>query len=315
MSNSLAYLNGRLLPQSEATLPLHDAGFVMGATVTDLCRTVRHRLYRWEDHLARFRLSCHSAHLQQALTDSDLSQNAHELVAHNAGLLRPEDDLALVMFLTPGPVGYYLGEPGGAGDGPPTLGMHTFPLPFVRYTRLFQTGAHLAVSNVRQPPADCVPPHIKQRSRLHWWLADRDVHDRFPGAFALLQDANGHLTETAAANLLVVNDGIVQSPPRGTGLGGISLQVVRELCAELKIPFAERPITIDDAATADEILLTSTPYCVCGVSRFNGEPIPWPGPIFQRILAAWSEQIGLDIRSQIENQVIDNLPSAASSVG
>src|SRR5262245_14628401 len=44
MSEPLAYFEGRLIPQSEARLPLHDAGFVMGATITDLCRTVRHRL-------------------------------------------------------------------------------------------------------------------------------------------------------------------------------------------------------------------------------------------------------------------------------
>jgi hypothetical protein len=41
MTCPLAYLNGRLLPQDEARLPVHDAGFVMGATVTDLCRTFR----------------------------------------------------------------------------------------------------------------------------------------------------------------------------------------------------------------------------------------------------------------------------------
>lgn len=51
----LAYLNDRFLPQPEARLTLHDAGFVLGVTVTDLCRTFRHRPYRLADHLRRFR--------------------------------------------------------------------------------------------------------------------------------------------------------------------------------------------------------------------------------------------------------------------
>ena len=48
----------------------------------------------------------------------EISARAEELVAHNAQFLKPEGDLALVLFATPGPVGYYLGEEGGAGSGP-----------------------------------------------------------------------------------------------------------------------------------------------------------------------------------------------------
>src|SRR5207247_2129018 len=145
MDEPLAYLNGRFLPQAQAQLPLHDAGFVFGATVTDLCRTFRHRLFRWPEHLARFRRSCGYARVPLELADDALTALAEELVSRNAHLLPPEQDLALVVFATPGPVGYYAGLPGAAGDGPPTLGLHTFPLPFARYARLFREGAHLVI--------------------------------------------------------------------------------------------------------------------------------------------------------------------------
>src|SRR5690242_2512006 len=138
-----AFLNDRLLPQSEANLAWNDAGFVMGATVTDLCRTFRGRLFRLADHLTRFRESCRRAHIPLAHGDDELARTAEQLAAHNAALLPADADLALVMFATPGPIGYYLGEPGGLGDGAPTLGMHTFPLPFARYARLFREGARL----------------------------------------------------------------------------------------------------------------------------------------------------------------------------
>src|SRR5207245_2752073 len=89
-----------------------------------------------------------------------LTNLAHQLLAQNASLISPDDDLALVFFATPGPVGYYLGEPGGPGDGPPTLGLHTFPLPFARYRPLFQSGARLVI-----PPTRHVPPSSNGRSR------------------------------------------------------------------------------------------------------------------------------------------------------
>jgi branched-chain amino acid aminotransferase len=292
----LAYLNDRLLPQRDAALPLHDAGFVWGATVTDLARTFRHRLFRLADHLSRFRRSCELARVPLAASGDELARVAEELVAHNAALLGPDDDLALVMFATPGPVGYYLGEP---GDGPPTLGMHTFPLPLARYRRLFAEGARLVTPAVRAVPVTSVDPLVKQRSRLHWWLAEQEARQRDPGASALLLDSEGRLTETAAANFLLVRGGTVLSPPSGSVLGGVSLQVVRELCGGLGIPFAERRLVPDDLRGADEALLTSTSFCVAGVRRIDELELPWPGPVWRRLLAAWGELVGLDIGRQI----------------
>lgn len=303
-SAPLAYLNGSLVPQDQARLPIHDAGLVWGATITDLCRTVRHQLYRWPDHLARFRRSCQAAGVPLLLADGELTRRAEELAAHNARLLAPELDLALVLVATPGPIGYYLGQPGGVGSGEPTLLMHTFPLPFARYRCYHQQGVHLAIPAVRAVPAVCIDPRLKQRSRLHWYLAEQQAQQVDPQAAALLLDEHGQITETAAANVLIVQQDIVVSPPRHTILEGVSLQVVRELCGSLGLRFEERPLTLYDCRTASEILLTCTSFCLAGVSRINQQPIPWPGSVYQRLLQAWSAAIGLDIRGQIEGQPI-----------
>jgi branched-chain amino acid aminotransferase len=299
MSVPLVYLNGRFLPQSAACLPLNDAGFVMGATVTDLGRTFRFRLFRWADHLRRFRHSCDSAHVPQPLTDEELTSIAERLVEHNKAFLAPDADLALVVFATPGVVGYYLDEPGGAGDAGPTLGMHTFPLPLGRYRRLFEEGATLAVPNVRQVPLACVDPRIKQRSRLHWWLAECEVRARMPAAMALLLDQDGHVTETAAANFLIAKDGVVVSPPAAAILGGVSLQVTRELCRQLDVAFAERPLTVADCFAADEAMLTSTPYGLAPVRQLEDHIFAAPGPVTARLMCAWNDVAGLDIGGQI----------------
>src|SRR5438128_7201212 len=156
MADPLAYLNGQFLPQSELHLAINDAGFVFGATVSDLCRTFGHQLFRLPDHLRRFRQSCRYAHISQPVPDGELTEIAEQLAAHNAGLLAPDQDLALVMFGTPGPVGYYAGQEGGAGDAVPTLCLHTYPIPFPRYAPLFDQGARLATPAVRHVPAGCI---------------------------------------------------------------------------------------------------------------------------------------------------------------
>ncbi len=296
MTEPLAFLNGCVVPQSHAHLALNDAGFVYGATVTDLCRTFRHRLYRWADHLARFRQSCRSAYLEVSLDDAAILHRAEELIAHNASVIGATADLALVLFATPGPVGFYLGQAITPGDQP-TFGMHTFPLPFARYRPWLEQGIALATPSGRA--ASNVDPHIKQRSRMHWWLAEQEVHRTHPGAQALLLDQAGNVTETAAANFLLVKNGVVVSPPRERILDGVSLRVVAELCARFGIPMENRELSLDACYAADEAMLTCTSYCIAGVRSLNGRAIPWPGAMLGRLVEAWNAEVGVDIRQQI----------------
>jgi branched-chain amino acid aminotransferase len=297
VSEPLAWLGGRFLPAHEARLSIADAGLVSGVTITDFCRTFHRRLFRWEDHLARFRRDCRACFVPLLASDEELTEAALRLVEHNASLLPAGGELALVSFATPGPLGVYAGAPGQ--DGPPTLCLHTFSLSFARYRRFFAEGIALAVGPASR--AGPLPP-VKHRSRLHWWLADhllRQRDDVPPGTLALLTDDEGRLTETAIGNLLVVRDGIVGSPPAGTVLDGISLRVVRELCSELGIAFVEEALTAADLAAASEAMLCGTAFCVAGVRWFEGHAIPWPGPITRRLLAAWSDKVGLDIAAQL----------------
>src|SRR5437879_2375437 len=83
MPEPLAYLNGRFLPASQLALPAHDAGFVFGATATDLVRTFRQRPFRLADHLARFRRSCDVCRIPQPVPDAELARIAEELIARN----------------------------------------------------------------------------------------------------------------------------------------------------------------------------------------------------------------------------------------
>src|SRR5262249_23581799 len=157
----------------------------------------RLRPFRLADHLARFRAGCSACSVSLLVSDDELAAIAERLLAHNAALLSPGQELALVFLATPGPVGYYLGQPGGAGHRPPTLVLHTFPLPFARYAPLSERGARLVTPPTRQPPPATIDPHVKQRSRMHWWVADRQARLVSPGASALLLDSDGHVTETA----------------------------------------------------------------------------------------------------------------------
>lgn len=314
MNTPLAYLNGRFLPFAEAALPLHDAGFVSGATVVDNARTFRHKLFRWPDHLNRFRRDCAACYVPLEPTDEQITAAAEELVAHNAKLLPPGGELQLVTFATPGPLGFYLGE---SASGPPTLGMATYPVPVARYRRFFTDGVTLAVAGFQASDfADILPPEVKHRSRLAWHVAEKglnDPHSTFhcPGAVPVVLN-HGGVGDTAIGSILVVAGGAVIRPDCGTVLDGISLKVVGELCESLGVPFDYAPLDMRGLASTDhqpvpdpcitqasEVLLTGTGFCLAGVRRFasrdKARDYAWPGPVFRRLLAAWSDLVGVDV--------------------
>jgi hypothetical protein len=58
-------------------------------------------------------------------------------------------------------------------------------------------------------------------------------------------------------------------------------------------------LTPEDCFKAEEAFLTSTSFCLAGVSYIQGVPIPWPGKLFQKLLNRWSTVVKVDIVGQI----------------
>ena len=136
---------------------------------------------------------------------------------------------------------------------------------------------------------------------MHWYLADRETHLSDPKAITLLLDLEGNITETSGANFLIVRDGKVLSPTLRNILPGVSRQQVIEICIEEGIEFLEQDLQIHDVANADEAFLSTTPYCMAPCTRINGIQIGngTPGPIYHRLIGAWSKKVGLDVVKQV----------------
>jgi branched-subunit amino acid aminotransferase/4-amino-4-deoxychorismate lyase len=317
MNEPLVYLNGELVPASQARLSIFDAGVVQGATVTEMTRTFHRRPFRLGDHLDRLFRSLRSARIDAGLSKEEFTAISQELIEHNARLIDDGDDLGLIQFVTAGEYPTYSRMDRSdrihavvAGSDPmnrvttnsaPTVCVHTFPLPFVLWAKKMRAGAHLITPSIRQLPPQCLDPAMKCRSRMHYYLADKEVQQVDPDASALLLDLNARITETSTANFLMVERGAMISPPRTKILPGISRATVIDLAGKLSIPFVERDLTVSEAMNANEAFLSSTPYCLMPVTKLNGTIITQgrPGPLFRKLLDSWSQEVGLDIEQQI----------------
>ncbi|MFM9059573.1 MAG: aminotransferase class IV [Planctomycetaceae bacterium] len=309
-----AWADGRFVPQDGLAVPVGDAGFVLGATVTEQLRTFRGRLFLPDVHVRRLAESLAILGLEPGVSPAELAAAAAEVAARNharcaagrpAAMLPP--DLGVVIFVTPGDLP---AQHEGRG-GTPRAVVHSFPLAFGTWAAAYDAGVALRSVAVRQVPETCWPIRAKVRSRLHYFLADREARATEPAARAVLAHADGRISETSTANVALVAHGTVTSPPPADALAGVSLDHARRLATRLGIPWREASLTAADLAAADEILLTSTPSCILPATRFDGASVGAgrPGPVFHAILAAWNAEVGLDIAAQAREWGGKDVPS------
>ena len=292
----MAWVDGSFLPRQSLFLPVGDAGFVLGATVTEQLRTFCGRLFMTDAHRERLHESLQIVGIDSGRPLAEVFAAAAELAARNHAVGPADDDLGLVIFVTPGD---QPSQHRGMGGTPRTV-IHTFPLAFRLWADAYDRGVPLRSVSVRQVPDACWPVQAKVRSRLHYFLADREAHVAEPGARAVVCHLDGRVSETSTANIAIVRDGTILAPPAADALAGVSLRCAESLAESLGLSWTTRSLTEQDLADADEILLTSTPNCILPATRFNGRAIGTgrPGRIYQSLLAAWSGLAGLDIAAQ-----------------
>jgi len=305
----VCYVHGEWMPASEAKISLFDSGLMYGETITETLRTFRRKPYEIARHLTRFHDSCQVARIAIDPT-IDLSRLIADLVARNAGAFDPEDELLLKLDVTRGTFAYYR-EPDRSYDDF-TLLLHPIRLPFHRFATSYEAGISVVYPHVRQQSSQTLDARVKHRSRLYQAIAEREAADREPGAAALLLDLRGRLAEGTGWNLFVVRDGVLRTPTTESTLAGISRAIVIDLATELGLTIREEDIWPYDLATADEAFATATSYCLLPITRADGRIIGdgRAGPIASRLLAAWSDRVGMDIPEQARQRAL-----AQTSVG
>ncbi|MCE5303467.1 MAG: aminotransferase class IV [Planctomycetaceae bacterium] len=295
----VAFLNHRWIPASAAAISVGDAGFIQGAAIAEQLRTFGGRMFQLDAHFDRLFHSLEIVGLAPDVSREQLARTAEELVARNHPLLPTGADLGVSIVITPGSYPNY-----AASELPkPTVCLHTYPLPFFRWARKYREGQSLRTTDVEQVSPRCWPPSLKCRSRMHYYLADRQAAAVEPPSRALLLDAQRFVTEASTANIAAyrAEEGLVL-PPAEKVLPGVSLAATVAMAGQLGHAVVQRDQTVDQLVAVDELFLTSTPFCLLPVVQLNGRPIGdgRPGPMFRQLIAAWNQRVGLDIVRQAE---------------
>jgi len=272
------YLNGDLVPLSEAKISVLDRGFIFGDGVYEVIPAYRRTLFRLKEHLARLAYSLAEIRLNNPHDDATWTRLLQTVVDRN-----PWDDQSVYLQVT-------------RGVAPRA---QEFPKTAVSPTVLIMSWAMRAPSREQRERGAAVITRedyrwhrcdIKSTSLLANCLLRQEAEDAGCAEVVLVRD--GHVTEAATCHVFVVKNAVIVTPPKDHRiLPGITYDLVLELAHESGLPTGVRPVKLEELFAADEVWLSSSTKEVLPVTRADGKPIGNgnPGPVYARMYALFQE--------------------------
>ncbi len=294
----IAYFNGEYVPEDQVAVSFRDRGFRLGDAAFDMTRTFNGAPFKLREHIDRFYRSLKYLQIDPGLSPDEMIAISEEVTQRNEHLRGDGDDYWIAQRVTRGIDGVDASEIEHEG---PTVIVEATPLPFKKRARIYRDGINLAVSSVRRTAPESLSPRAKTHNYLNLVMADLEAKAANPDNWSMLLDVNGNLCEAQGSNIFLVRDGALATPREQFVLPGISRAMTMELAADLGIACEEVDLDVFDAMNADEIFLTSTSLCICGVRTVNGATIgdgPVPGPVTQRLIDTYAESVGCDFVGQ-----------------
>ena len=92
------YLNGKILPVSEARVGVYDIGLLRGFGIYEALRTFNRKPFEFPSHMVRFHTSTSALKLEIPVTDDEMLKVITELIEKNI----PQGREAVVRFIITG---------------------------------------------------------------------------------------------------------------------------------------------------------------------------------------------------------------------
>ena len=281
--DTLIFHNGSIIPLSKARLSPGQMGLLMGWGVFTTLRVYEGKPFAFDRHWARMSHDAERLSMSLGYEQEAVCQSVSKLAEANG---RPEGTARVSFVKNRG------GLWADAGDSPETdLLIFTRQLvewPAVHRLKLQQ---HALYSATRLAGA----------KMLSWvqnaGLLEKAHAEGFDDV--LLLNESGHLAECTSANIFLVRENRVLTPPLASGcLPGVTRDVLGEVVPQAGFELSEQNLTPDDLASASEVFISSTTREVAAVGSIDAQ---WrfeaPGKITTTIEASFREYVRTLLRS------------------
>lgn len=266
------WLDGELLPLADAGVSVLDRGLLLGEGCFETLKAVDGLPFALRRHLERLRAGARALAIELPWTDDELRSAVLEVLRADPVGAAPLTRLRISLTGGPAPLG-----PGTPAEPSPSVLVTCGPLAPPAAAAMVCTSPWPV--NERSPLVG-----VKHSSRAELVLALAEARSRGADE-ALLVNTTGRLVEGTGSNVFVVVDGRLLTPGLGSGcLPGVTRSLVLEATDAEE---AELPVEV--LATAGEVLLTSSTRDVQPVASVDGRPLPAPGPVTEKAMAAFAD--------------------------
>ena len=261
LSLGAAWMNGTVIPISQAKIPVNDWGLVHSDITYDVVPVIDGAFFRFDEYLARFLSSMEHLHLDPGMSKRDIQAALHQMVSKSS--LR-DSYVAMVCSR---------GKPKIAGSRDPRdCDNHFFAwcVPYVHIIKpeTVEQGATAWISqNAYRIPENSVNPRSKN---YHWGDFTQGIFEAKDKNYetVILLDYDGNVTEGPGFNVFAVKDKVLITPDRGV-LAGVSRKTVLEMAEHLGINTSVRSLSVEELLEADEVFLSSSGGGVIPIIRVN----------------------------------------------
>ncbi len=304
LKDRVVYMNGDFISEKDAKISIYDSALMFGDMVFEMTRSFNKKQFKLKEHIDRLYYGIKILRIPLKMTHEEMEEVCYATIEANESVFAADDEHRLMIDVSRGLLGIYQGI-NGVHKGCNVV-VADFPLRWTVSSMggLFDKGINAVITSQRAIPASLLDPKIKNRSRIHYLMANIETSlYKGDNNWALLLDPDGFITEGTGDNFFIVKDNVVITPEGRNVLRGVSRSyVLQELCPQLDIPVVEKNINSYDVYTADEAFMTGTPFCMLPVTSLNSNLIGSGkvGPVYSALLAQWSENTKLDIKGQIK---------------
>jgi branched-chain amino acid aminotransferase len=277
-SDLQVWINGKMVPRREATVPILSHGFSRGSAIFDVLGVHPGpdgpMAFRLDDHLKRLMKSAELLQMELAYTAEEIIEAIRATVKANSlgrgiiKILAFWGDEAIVDLVLDA-----------------RLDLAVFAIPESEELVLDKQHAiSVGLSKWRKLHPETVPVGAKACANyLNGYMARRDAVSR-GFDIGIMLGTDGFLAEGSTESVFIIKDGVLMTPPVGRVLSSITRKSVLEAAPQINLPVVERPITSDELYAADEMFTVHTGTKVEAVARFEDRQLEAPGPVTTRVM-------------------------------
>lgn len=266
MTEHYCFLNGKIIPESEAHISVYDIGFLRGYGVFDFLRTYNGKPFLLDKHLERLEESSYKMGIKLPYDRNKIEKIVKDLIIRNN---KGESSIRVVVTGGVSLEGVYPGEN-------PTFLILTKDLKTIS-NKVYEKGVKLITDEYQRSL-----PEIKHLNYSNL-IRQREKLNK-TNSFNILYVNDGYVLESAIFNFFIVKDGIAATPVENV-LRGTTRNLIIKL-AKSKYRFEERRVPVEEVYAADEAFITGTSQGIIPIVNINEKKVARgkPGPITKNLI-------------------------------